>query len=132
MKYLIDTDIASYFIRGVPAVTKKLLAEYPNWAISAITYHELVQGMILAKNTSIEPAIAAFLEDVKVAPFDSADALESGRLSAVLKKAGTPIGHSDTLIAGHALSLRLTLVTNNEKHFSRVPELRVVNWLTKK
>lgn len=132
MKYLIDTDIASYFIRGVPAVTKKLLAEYPNWAISAITYHELVQGMILAKNSSIEPAIAAFLEEVKVAPFDSADALESGRLSAVLKNAGTPIGHSDTLIAGHALSLKLTLVTNNVKHFSRVPELRVVNWLTKK
>ena len=132
MKYLIDTDIASYFIRGVPAVTKKLLAEYPNWAISAITYHELVQGMILAKNSSIEPAIAAFLEEVKVAPFDSADALESGRLSAVLKKAGTPIGHSDTLIAGHALSLKLTLVTNNVKHFSQVPELKVVNWLTKK
>ena len=132
MKYLIDTDIASYFIRGVPAVTKKLLAEYPNWAISAITYHELVQGMILAKSSSIEPAIAAFLEDVKVAPFDSADALESGRLSAVLKKAGTPIGHSDTLIAGHALSLKLTLVTNNVKHFSQVPELKVVNWSTKK
>lgn len=132
MKYLIDTDIASYFIGGDPAVTKKLLAEYPNWAISAITYHELVQGMILAKNTSIEASIAAFLEDVKVAPFDSADALESGRLSAVLKKAGTPIGHSDTLIAGHALSLKLTLVTNNVKHFSRVPELRVVNWSTKK
>ena len=132
MEYLIDTDIASYFIRGVPAVTKKLLAEYPNWAISAITYHELVQGMILAKNSSIEPAIAAFLEEVKVAPFDSADALESGRLSAVLKNAGTPIGNSDTLIAGHALSLKLTLVTNNMKHFSRVPELRVVNWLTKK
>jgi tRNA(fMet)-specific endonuclease VapC len=64
-----------------------------------------------------------------VAPFDSADALESGRLSAVLKNAGTPIGHSDTLIAGHALSLKLTLVTNNVKHFSRVPELKVVNWL---
>lgn len=129
MKYLVDTDIASYFIRGVPAVTKKLLAEYPNWAISAITYHELVQGMIIAKNSSIEPAIAAFLEEVNVAPFDSADALESGRLSAVLKNSGTPIGHSDTLIAGHALSLKLTLVTNNVKHFSRVPELRVVNWL---
>ena len=129
MKYLIDTDTASYFIRGVPSVTKKLLAEYPNWAISAITYHELMQGLILAKNTAIEPAIAAFLEDVKVVAFDSADALESGRLSAILKKAGTQIGTSDTFIAGHALSLRLTLVTNNVKHFSRVPELKVVNWL---
>ncbi|MFM6971320.1 MAG: PIN domain-containing protein [Rhodoluna sp.] len=132
MKYLIDTDIASYFIRGVPAVTKRLIAEYPNWVISAISYHELLQGMVLAKNTSIEPAIAAFLEEVKVAPFDSADALESGRLSAILKKAGTPIGTLDTLIAGHALSLKLTLVTNNVKHFSRVPELRIANWTANK
>lgn len=128
MKYLVDTDIASFFIRGVPGVTKKLSAEYPNWAISAITYHELVQGMVLAKSTNIEQKIAAFLEDVQVVPFDSADALESGRLAAVLKKAGTPIGNTDTLIAGHALSLKLVLVTNNVKHFSRVPELRVVNW----
>ncbi len=130
MKYLVDTDIASYFIRGVPEVSKKLMAKYPDWAISAITYHELTQGLFLTSNLATEQAIQAFLQDVRVVPFESADAFESGRLSALLRKAGTPIGHSDTLIAGHALSLKLTLVTNNERHFSKVPHLRIENWLT--
>lgn len=128
MRYLIDTDIASYFIEGRKIVVSKLLANSENWMISSITFHELTQGLLLAKNPRIEEQVSAFLKDVEVVEFAKADALESGRLAAQLKKAGTPIGYHDTMIAGHALSLGVILVTNNAKHFSKVPELKTVNW----
>jgi tRNA(fMet)-specific endonuclease VapC len=63
-----------------------------------------------------------------VAPFEEAAAAAFGGTAAELSRAGTPIGELDTMIAAHALSLDLTLVTNNMKHFSRVPRLRVENW----
>jgi len=128
MKYLIDTDTASYFIEGRPRVVSKFLAHSQNWMISAITYQELVHGLMLARNPRVEEQISAFLQDVEVVEFASADALESGRLAALLKKAGTQIGYHDTMIAGHALSLRATLISNNTKHFSKVPELQLENW----
>lgn len=129
MRYLIDTDTASYFIAGRPRVVSKFLAHSQNWMISAITYHELVQGLMLARSEKIEEQITAFLQDVEVVEFASADALESGRLAALLKKVGTPIGYHDTMIAGHALSLKATLISNNTKHFSMVPELMLENWM---
>ncbi len=128
MRYLIDTDTASYFIRGQEPLRSKLMAKSNEWGISAITYFELAKYQFSTPNLETEEAIALFLMDVQVVPFDSADALEAGRLGTILKKAGTPIGEPDTLIAGHALSLRVTLVSNNTKHFSKVPELQLENW----
>lgn len=129
MKYLLDTDIASYAINGNQKVLSKMKDNIGDWVISSITYHELVKGLMNCKNSYKELLITEFLEDVAVAEFSSADALESGRLSFVLQKAGKPIGEFDTLIAGHALSLKTILVTNNEKHFSKVKELKVENWM---
>ncbi len=128
MKFLIDTDIASYGLKGNPAVLKKMNQYLDQWAISSITYHELVVGMNSTKNRELEMKFAAFLEDVEVIEFTSSDAMESGRVDWLLIKAGKPIGDYDTLLAGQALNCNLTLVTNNEKHFSRVPDLRVANW----
>ena len=128
MKYLIDTDTASYFIRGQEPLRSKLLSKSNEWGISAITYFELAKYQFSTPNLETEEAIALFLMDVLVVPFDSADALEAGRLGVVLKNAGTPIGEPDTLIAGHALSLGATLISNNTKHFSLVPELQLENW----
>ena len=128
MKYLIDTDTASYFIRGQEPLRSKLLSKSNEWGISAITYFELAKYQFSTPNLETEEAIALFLMDVLVVPFDSADALEAGRLGVVLKNAGTPIGEPNTLIAGHALSLGATLISNNTKHFSRVPELQLENW----
>jgi tRNA(fMet)-specific endonuclease VapC len=129
MRFLLDTDISSHAIKGDRRVLAKMQQYLTQWAISSVTYHELVEGMLGTKNPKNEKLFAEFIEEVDVIDFCSADALESGRLSWYLAKAGTPIGEYDTLIAGHALSLNLTLVTNNEKHFSRVPELRIANWM---
>ena len=129
MKYLLDTDIASYAINGNAKVLSKLRANLGEWAISSLTYHELVVGLMNCKNPNKELLITEFLKDVLVAPFSSADAFESGRLAILLRNEGKPIGDLDTLIAAHALSLKTILVTNNEKHFSKVKELKVANWM---
>jgi tRNA(fMet)-specific endonuclease VapC len=129
MKYLLDTDTASYFIRGVPEVVANAMQEAEHWCISSITYLELSSGLFQTENKVVELAITEFLSDAKVAEFSGQDAFEAGRLLAKLKSAGTPIGHFDTLIAAQAMSLNLMLVTNNTKHFSKVKELRLVNWL---
>ena len=129
MKYLIDTDIASYAINGNAKVLFKLKAHLGEWEISSLTYHELVVGLMNCKNPDKELLIAEFLKDAPVAPFESADAFESGRLAMLLRTAGKPIGDLDTLIAGHAVSLKTVLVTNNEKHFSKVKDLKLENWM---
>lgn len=129
MKYLLDTDTASYFIRGEPSVVSTALAQIEDWCISSVTYLELSNGLFQTENEVVEMAVTEFLRDVRVVEFASMDALEAGRLLAKLKSAGTPIGHFDTLIAAHALSLKLTLVTNNTKHFGKVDGLTTANWL---
>jgi predicted nucleic acid-binding protein len=128
MKFLVDTDIASYAINGNKKVLEKMKANIGNWAISSLTYHELVEGLMNCKSKEKEILITEFLEDVLVIEFTSVGAFESGRLSNLLRRNGKAIGELDTLIAGHALSLRTILVSNNEKHYSKVKELKLENW----
>lgn len=73
-------------------------------------------------------ALDRFLTPLAILDFDYPAAIEYGKIRATLEKNGTPIGPLDTLIAAHALSLNLTLVTNNEKEFSRISDLRIENW----
>lgn len=129
MKFLLDTDTVSHFLKGEPKLRKRLSNTFGQWGISAITYAELAAHQFATKSPVLEELIAEFLKDVDVVPFESSDALEVGRLKSQLKKAGSPIGMADTLIAGHALSLNVTLVTNNTKHFAKVPGLLIANWL---
>jgi len=76
-----------------------------------------------------ERAMAAVLARLRVIPFDEAAAREAGQIRAYLAAQGTPIGPYDVLLAGHARALGLTMVTNNVAEFSRVPRLKVENWL---
>ncbi len=73
-----------------------------------------------------------FAVSVPVVPFDAAAAALFGRLCARLESRGKPIGTLDTLIAAHAMAMAMnvTLVTNNTKHFGRVPGLKTVNWFS--
>jgi tRNA(fMet)-specific endonuclease VapC len=74
-------------------------------------------------------ALAHVLAPLEVVPFDAVATVSYGELRAELERAGTPIGPLDTLIAAHAHSLRVALVTDNEREFRRVPGLDVQNWL---
>ncbi len=67
---------------------------------------------------------------LQIVDFDNAAAIKYGHIRSLLEKQGTPIGSLDTLIAAHAFSLQVTLVTNNIKEFARVPNLKLDNWVS--
>jgi tRNA(fMet)-specific endonuclease VapC len=127
--YMLDTDIASFAMRGYGNVSVRLVERKPaEICISALTLAELRHGADL-RSHKLHKLIDSFLTGVAVAPFDASAAARYGKVSSVLVKQGTPIGSFDALIAAHALALDVTLVTNNTKHFGRVAGLRLDNWV---
>ena len=129
--WLLDTNICIYLIKRKPeGLLLRLRRVDPSAvSVSAVTVAELQHGV--AKSARPEQnalALAAFLAPIRVEPFDDAAAAAYGMVRATLERSGTPIGGMDMLIAAHALSLDCTLVTNNDREFRRVAELRVENW----
>jgi tRNA(fMet)-specific endonuclease VapC len=134
MRYLLDTNICIYLIKKKPAqVLEKFQAHsVGDIGISAITIAELQYGV--HKSQHIEQnqrALEQFFIPLIGIPFDEQAAATYGEIRATLEAQGTPIGALDTLIAAHALSLNVTLVTNNTREFSRVPGLQVIDWANK-
>ena len=128
-RYMLDADTVSYALRGHGRVGARLLAHQPSdLCISAITLAELNFGAEAKRSQKIHRAIRSFTKDVAVVPFDEAAAERFGVVAAALATRGQPIGLYDTLVAAHALRLGLTVVTNNTRHFSRVPGLAIENW----
>lgn len=129
-RYLLDADTVSYALRGQGQVAARILLHPPSdIAISSLTLAELGFGAEKKKSTKQRRAIRSFVQDVAVVPFDQAAADQFATLASVLARKGTPIGILDTLVAAHALALGLTVVTNNTRHFARVPGLKIENWL---
>ena len=129
-RFMLDTDSVSYAIRGVGKVGERIVEQKPSdLCISAITLAELRFGVERRKSRKLEQAVAAFLSDIAVLPFDDVCAVTFGRIGAKLAETGERIGEADTTIAAHALTLSLTLVTNNEKHFKLVARLKIVSWV---
>ena len=130
LKFMLDTNIVVYTIKNRPAKVRDAFKRHSGqMAISAVTLGELVYGA----EKSAQPErnltdIEGFAARLEVLPFDSLAATHFGQLRAELAKIGTPIGPYDQMIAGHARSLGLILVTNNIKEFARVPGLRIDNW----
>lgn len=130
-RYMLDTDIASYVIRGTDkALNRRVVAHAGRLCMSAITYHELLYGARMRESRRLEGTIEAFAEIVPVVDFSSAAADKAGAVRAALDKAGKTIGVMDSLIAANALVEGCTLVTNNTAHFSRIDGLQIVNWTT--
>src|SRR5687767_9547412 len=130
MKYILDTDSVSFALRGQGGVGAQLRALKPSQlCLSAITLAELRYGADRKGSRKLHQLIDGFVAGVEVAPFDEAAAATFGQLASLLAERGTPIGEFDVLIAAHAVSLRLTLVTRNTRHFSRVPGLTIEDWL---
>jgi tRNA(fMet)-specific endonuclease VapC len=99
-------------------------------AISAITASELYFGVYnSSKPIQNTENLANFLVGVATLNFDGAAALDYGKIRTTLKKRGTPIGELDMLIAAHARSMGLTLVTNNIREFERIENLAIEDWV---
>ncbi len=129
MKYLLDTDSVSNALRGQGDVGVHIRECNPSdLRISAITLAELRYGADRKGSRKLNGLIDTFAAAIEVVPFDEVAAAEFGRIGSMRAERGTPIGEFDVLIAAHAVSLRCTLVTNNVRHFSRVPGLSVENW----
>jgi tRNA(fMet)-specific endonuclease VapC len=131
MKLLLDTNICIYIIKQKPATVLKRFLEYQigDIGISSITLSELSYGV--AKSAHREKnakALNEFIIPLEVVSFDEAAAHVYGDIRASLEKAGTPIGSMDMLIAAHAVSLGIPLVTSNTREFLRIPSLNLFDW----
>jgi tRNA(fMet)-specific endonuclease VapC len=131
VKLLLDTDICIYVINRRRPETLERLKGYQvgDVGVSAITYAELRFGI---ENSSRREQnmerLERFLLPLQVVPFDAEAGRWYGRIRTQLRRAGVPIGGNDLLIAAHALSLGVTVVTNNVREFERVSGLRVERW----
>jgi tRNA(fMet)-specific endonuclease VapC len=131
VKYLLDTSICIYLIEKRPP---ELLARFCEHApgeigVSAITVAELQYGVQKSQHAAQnQEALDRFLAPLVIVDFDEPAAMAYGGIRASLESQGTPIRALDTLIAAQAVSLGVTLVTNNTREFSRVPGLKPENW----
>jgi tRNA(fMet)-specific endonuclease VapC len=131
MKLLLDTNICMYIIKQKPAAVLKRFLEHQvgDIGISSITLSELRYGV--AKSAHREKnakALNEFIIPLEVVSYDEAAAHAYGNIRASLEKAGTPIGSMDMLIAAHAVSLGIPLVTNNTREFLPISPLNVIDW----
>lgn len=131
MKYMLDTNICIYVIKKMPPAVIHRFMEHDvrDICVSSITYAEMMHGV--EKSQAKERnriAYMLFMSALTVLDFDAAAAQEYGKIRADLEMKGTPIGPMDMLIAAHAKSQGLTLVTNNTREFIRVEGLALENW----
>ena len=132
MTYKLDTNICIYAMKNKPEhVLQRLKKELNSGVcISSITLAELEYGMKHSSNhAKNEQALLRFLIPLSILPFGAAAASEYGELRSYLLARGTQIGPLDMLIAAHARSEDMILVTNNVREFERVPNLVVENWV---
>ena len=131
MRYMLDTNICIYAIKHKPEkVFRELQKHKPSeLCISSVTYAELIHGVF--ESASVEKnrlALSLMLSRIEILDFDVNAANCNGKIRATLEKKGMPIGPLDMMIAGHALSLDYTVVTNNTNEFARIENLKLENW----
>ena len=133
--YLLDTDILSNISKRTPStalVAKLASVPKEDQFTSSVTLGEMVYGAYkLPTHTSLllERLETVLLPNLPVLPFDAAAARHYGEVRAELERQGTPLGEADLRIGAIALSRGLTVVTGNVRHFQRIPDLSVENWL---
>jgi len=129
--YMLDTNICIYLIKNNPPHVRAYFERLQPGEIllSSIVLAELMYGVSKSMHSERNrAALEMFLMALEMTVFDAHAAEAYGDIRANLERAGNTIGGNDLLIAAHALSLDVTLVTNNEREFSRVSDLNTVNW----
>ena len=133
MKYLLDTNICIYIINEKPNKILRKFEQYPvyEFGISSITHAELQYGVEKSKNKNThQNALDEFLLPLTILPFHGKRLVTCyGEIRALPESKGKTIGPLDMLIAAHALDQDLTIISNNIKEFSRIPNLKCQNWI---
>lgn len=128
---MFDTDTCVYAMKGTyPALSRRLPTVSDRHAcLSVISYGELLKGAEKSEQPGkSRQRVESLISILSVMPLDEDVGIEYGRIAAFLERKGTPIGGNDLWIGAHALSLGLTLITNNDREFKRIPKLKVENW----
>ncbi len=129
-RYMLDTNMCIYLMKNQPEQVAKRFAQcyVGDVVMSAITYAELEYGVAVCANPERERRnLAALIEDIPVAPFDVPAARAYGPIREATRERKKD--HLDKLIAAHAVSLDVALVTNNERDFETYPGVKLENWL---
>ena len=128
---MLDTNICIYVINERPKTTITMFRRHEpdDIGLSSITVSELAFGVAKSKSIKNKVALEAFLLPLELHAFDERAALMYGTVRAELERVGKRIESLDTLIAAHALSLGVPLVTNNYHEFRRVKGLKLENWI---
>lgn len=129
-RYLLDTNTASYIIKGnLPAVRRRLLkVPLAQVAISTVTEGELCYGIARRPEaTHLQTVVNEFLLRLTILPWDSDAAQQYGRLRASLEGEGRPMGNLDMMIGAQALASNLILVTS-DRAFKRIKKLKIEDW----
>lgn len=133
IRALLDTNICIYTIRQRPPEVRARFEAYQpgELAISSITLSEMEYGAAKSqKPEQNRQSLLQFVLPLEILNYDATAAQTYGKVRAELERAGTPIGAMDLMIAAHALSLNLKLITHNLKEFQRVPGLQTESWVT--
>lgn len=130
-RYMLDTNMCIYLMKNQPEEVARRFAQcyVGDVVMSSITYAELEYGVAASQNPEMERTnLLGLVEDIPVIPFDAAAGVAYGPIRMATRD-GTRKDALDKLIAAHAVSLKVTVVTNNEKDFARYPGLSVENWV---
>jgi len=132
--FIFDTDVYTNVLRKNPS--EKLLNRLKkvprrDQFTTAITIAEAYYGLMKSSNMTrlLKHFETVLLPRATILPFDFSAAKKYGEIRSFLEKQGAPLAHPDLQIASIALSMNMTLITGNLKHFQRVPQLSVENWL---
>ncbi|RBQ30470.1 VapC toxin family PIN domain ribonuclease [Arcobacter sp. FW59] len=128
--YLLDTNTLIYFFKDLGNVSKNMFKTSPkDIYVPTIVIYELEVGIAKSNNSQKrKEQLQKFLSNINIIDFSHKEAKESANIRALLEKSGTPIGPMDILIAGCTKANHLTLVTRNTNEFSRVKDLKVIDW----
>jgi tRNA(fMet)-specific endonuclease VapC len=132
LRFMLDTNICIFTIKNKPQVVRRIFERYSGqMCVSTVTLMELMYGAEKSADPkrNIE-VIDGFVARLAVLDYGHESACHSAQLRAELACVGTPIGPYDLMIAGHARSRGLILVTNNVREFARVDGLRIEDWST--
>lgn len=132
MKYMLDTDIFSYLVNGIPQVMQRFAKVVEDEVgLSVISYGEILFGISKQRpGASKQKRIDYLLDQMPIAVMGEDVARCYGEIRSALERTSKPIGPNDTWIAAHALSLGATLVTGNVREYKRVAGLKLENWLS--
>jgi tRNA(fMet)-specific endonuclease VapC len=131
MRFMLDTNIVSDMVRNPHGRVAKRIAEVGETLIctSIIVASELRCGAARKELPRLAEQLESVLRAIAVLPLEHPADIVYGALRARLEEIGQPIGANDLFVAAHALALHCTLVTDNEREFSRIKALPVENWL---